>query len=148
MRQCLFFGSWLILFFGLIHRLSLWCIYCFLRKNQTVNQILMSLRVTVKVLVSQLCLILCNPMDCRLPGSSDHGILQARILEWVSPSLLQGIFPTLGLKLGLPHWRKVLYHLSHQGSPWFLIAGAKYFKIKWRWLDIPVNILSNTEFIL
>ena len=27
---------------------------------------------------------LCNPMDCRLPGSSVHGILQARILEWIA----------------------------------------------------------------
>ena len=27
---------------------------------------------------------LCNPMDCNLPGSSVHGILQARILEWVA----------------------------------------------------------------
>ena len=31
----------------------------------------------------QSCLTLCNPMDCSLPGSSVHGILQARILEWV-----------------------------------------------------------------
>ena len=35
------------------------------------------------------------------PGSSVCGILQARILEWVSYSLLQGIFPTRGLNLGL-----------------------------------------------
>ena len=32
-------------------------------------------------LVAQLCLTLCQPMDCSLPGSSVHGILQARILE-------------------------------------------------------------------
>ena len=32
--------------------------------------------------VAQLCLTLCNPMDCSLPGSSVHGIFQARILEW------------------------------------------------------------------
>ena len=31
----------------------------------------------------QACLTLCNPMDCSLPGSSVHGIFQARILEWV-----------------------------------------------------------------
>ena len=37
----------------------------------------------VKVLVTQLCPTLCNPMDCRPPGSSVLGILQARILEWV-----------------------------------------------------------------
>ena len=32
----------------------------------------------------QLCLTLCDPMDCSLSGSSVHGILQARILEWVA----------------------------------------------------------------
>ena len=37
----------------------------------------------VCVLVIQLCLTLCDPMDCSLPGSSVHGTLQARILEWI-----------------------------------------------------------------
>ena len=37
-----------------------------------------------KVEVAQLCLTLCNLMDCSLQGSSVHGILQARILEWVA----------------------------------------------------------------
>ena len=32
--------------------------------------------------VAQLCLTLCDPMDYRLPGSSAHGIFQARVLEW------------------------------------------------------------------
>ena len=36
----------------------------------------------VAVLVAQLCPTLCGPVDCSLPGSSVHGILQARILEW------------------------------------------------------------------
>ena len=40
----------------------------------------------VKVLVIQLCGILCDPVDCSPPGSSVHGILQARILEWVAVS--------------------------------------------------------------
>ena len=39
---------------------------------------------SVKVLVAQLCLTLCDPMDCSLPGFSVHEILQARILEWVA----------------------------------------------------------------
>ena len=38
----------------------------------------------VKVLVTCLCPTLCDPMDCSPPGSSVHGILQARILEWVA----------------------------------------------------------------
>ena len=36
----------------------------------------------VKVLVAQLCPTLCDPMDCSPPGSSVHGICQARVLEW------------------------------------------------------------------
>ena len=40
----------------------------------------------VCVLVTQSCPTLCDPMDCSLPGSSVHQILQARILEWVAIS--------------------------------------------------------------
>ena len=42
--------------------------------------------VKVKVLVAQLHLTLCDLMDCSPPGSSVHGILQARLLEWVTIS--------------------------------------------------------------
>ena len=38
----------------------------------------------MKALVAQLCLTLCYLMDCSLPGSSVHGILQARLLKWVA----------------------------------------------------------------
>ena len=55
-------------------------------------------------------------MVSSLPGSSVHGILQARILEWVAHSLLQGILPTQGLNLGLQHCRQILHRLNHQGS--------------------------------
>ena len=34
--------------------------------------------------VAQSCLTLCDPVDCSPPGSTAHGILQARILEWVA----------------------------------------------------------------
>ena len=40
--------------------------------------------------VAQLCPTLCDPMDCSLPGSSLHGILQARVLEWVAISFSRG----------------------------------------------------------
>ena len=51
-----------------------------------------------------------------------HGILQARILEWEPPeywslSLLQGIFPNQESNPGLLHCRRILYQLSHKGSP-------------------------------
>ena len=40
--------------------------------------------------VAQLCLTLCDPVNCRLPGFSVHGILQATILEWVTISFSRG----------------------------------------------------------
>ena len=39
----------------------------------------------------QLCTTLCDPMDCSLPGSSVHGILQAGILEWVAMPSSRGL---------------------------------------------------------
>ena len=48
--------------------------------------------------------------------ASIHGVFQARVLEWVAISFLQGIFPTQESNLGLQHCRQMLYHLSHQGS--------------------------------
>ena len=46
--------------------------------------------VFVCVLVTQSCLTLCDSMDCTLSGSSAHGILQARTLEWVAITLPRG----------------------------------------------------------
>ena len=46
--------------------------------------------VCVCVLVAQSCPTLCDPMDCSPPGFSVHGILQARILEWVVISFSRG----------------------------------------------------------
>ena len=43
-----------------------------------------------KVFIAQKCLTFHNPMDCSLPGSSVHGISQARILEWVVISFSRG----------------------------------------------------------
>ena len=62
------------------------------------------------------CLSFREPTDCSLLGSSVHGILQARILEWVAIPFSRGSFPMQGSNLGLLHCRWVLCHLSHQGS--------------------------------
>ena len=72
----------------------------------------------VKVSVAQLGPTFCDPMDCSPPGSSVHGILQARTLEWVvipfSWEFL--VFLTQGSNPDLLRFRQILYHLSHQGS--------------------------------
>ena len=55
--------------------------------------------------VAELCLTLGTLSS--LPGSSVHGVLQARILEWIAISFSRGIFLTQGLNLcllGLLHW--------------------------------------------
>ena len=65
---------------------------------------------------AQSCPTLCHPVDCSMPGSSAHGIFQARILEWVAISFSRGIFLTQGSNPGLSHCRQMLYRLSHQGS--------------------------------
>ena len=68
-------------------------------------------RLSLKVKVFLSCPTLCNSMDYTV-----HGTLQARILEWVSCSLLPGILPMQGSNTGLLHCRQILYHLSHWGS--------------------------------
>ena len=72
----------------------------------------------VVVLVTQLCPTLCDIMDYSTPGSSVHGIFQARILEWVAFCFL-GDPPDQGIKPGSPALQADFFffnHLSHQGS--------------------------------
>ena len=64
----------------------------------------------------QLCLTLCDPMDCSPPGSSVHGNSPGKNTGVGSHALLLGIFPTQGSNPGLLHCRQILYHMSHQGS--------------------------------
>ena len=54
----------------------------------------------MRVKVAQSCLTICDPIDYTV-----NGILQARVLEWVAVSLLQGIFPTQESNPGLLHCR-------------------------------------------
>ena len=68
-------------------------------------------KVYKEVKVAQWYPIVCNSMDYIV-----HGILQARILEWIAVSFSRGIFPMKGLNPGLPHCRHILYQLNHQGS--------------------------------
>ena len=55
-------------------------------------------------------------MDCSLPVSSVHGYLPDKNTRVGCHTLLQRIFPTQGLNLGLPHCTQILYQLSHKGS--------------------------------
>ena len=68
----------------------------------------------------QSCPALCNSVDYSLLGSSLHGILHARILEWVAISFYRGIFPTQGSNphlLRLLHWQAGSLPLVPPGKP-------------------------------
>ena len=54
-------------------------------------------RIVVVMLVAQLCPTLCNAMDCSLPGSSVHGIFQAKTLEWIAMPSSRNL-PNSGIK--------------------------------------------------
>ena len=62
-------------------------------------------------MVAKSCPTLCDPVECSLPGSSVHGILQARILVWV-PFLSPRDLPNPGVELLL--CRQILYHRATQ----------------------------------
>ena len=59
----------------------------------------------------------CDSMDCSPPGSSVHGDSPGKNTGVGCQALLQGILPTQGSNLGVPHCRRILYCLSAQGSP-------------------------------
>ena len=71
---------------------------------------------TVLCLVAQLCPTLCDPVDCSPRGSSVHGDSPGKNTTVSCHALLQRIFLTQGSNSGLPHYRWILYHLSHQRS--------------------------------
>ena len=78
----------------------------------------------VVFLVAQSCLTLCYPMDCSLPGSSVHGILQARILEWL-PSSRGSSQPRDRTQVSCIAGG--LYCLSHQGSPYIVYVYSQSY---------------------
>ena len=79
----------------------------------------------VKVIVAQLSLTFCDPMDCISPGSSVHGIFQARILEWVAISF-SGDLLNPGIELESSALQADSLPLSHQGSPFSTKSGTRH----------------------
>ena len=88
----------------------------------------------------QICLTLCDPMDYSPPGCSVHGILQARILEWVA-ALLHGIFWTQGSNpclLCLLHWQVHSLPLVTHRKP--LISVLCLFTLAYKFLIFQLLI--------
>ena len=91
-------------------------------------------------------LTLCDSVDCSPPGSSIHGIFQARILKWVAVSSSRRSSPTQGLNLHLLHllhWQANSLPLSHQGSPICIIKSRVFSYTRKRKNPIQCSCLDN-----
>ena len=75
----------------------------------------------------QSCLTLCYPMDCSPPGFSVHGILQARILEWVAISFSRGS-SYLGMEPGSPALQADSLPFELQESLYSIPIATTHFK--------------------
>ena len=82
------------------------------------------------MLVPQSCPTFCNPMDCGPPGSSVHRILQARILKWVVFSFSRRSLQSRDWNCVFFISRKILYHVSHQGSPCLTLPQYFIFNLR------------------
>ena len=92
--------------------------------------------------IAQSYLNLCDPMGCNPPGSSVHGILQARILEWVAMPFTRRSSLIRESKLGLLHCRQILYLLSHRN--WV----TKIMQMAWFYKPNQWQIQSDTAVLL
>ena len=113
-----------------------------------------------------MCLTFWDPMDCQsvkllssvqlfatpwtVAQQDPLSIEFSRQEHWVGCySFLQGIFPTQGSNLGLLHYRWILYHLSHQGSPkqlssWWKLTSTSGPSCLWLNFHIMMSLLFST----
>ena len=93
--------------------------------------------------VAQLCPTLCDPIDCSLLGSSIHGILQARILEWLAISFSNAWKWKVKVKL--------LSHVRLLATPWTVASEAPPstgFPRQAYWSGVPLPSSWETEQVL
>ena len=77
------------------------------------------------VVVAKSSRTLCDPMSCSAPGSSAHGVSQARILERIAISFSRGSSPSRDGTGGLLHGRRILYRWATRDTFGFFIQGRK-----------------------
>ena len=94
---------------------------------------------TLLLLLSRSVMSDCDPMDCSLPGSSVHGILQEECWSG-SHALLQGGLPDPGIKLGSPALQADSLPLNHEGSPCTCIYMSKYTCVHIYYIHTHIHI--------
>ena len=81
----------------------------------------------IAVLSHSLCPTLWGPVDCSPPGSSVHGIFQARILEWVTISSSRDL-PDPGIESRSPELQADSLLVSHLGSPFWVFSSVQFIR--------------------
>ena len=97
--------------------------------------------------VAQSCPTLCDPVDCSRPGSSVHGILQARILKWVAISFSRGSSRPRGwTRVSCTAGRFFTYWATReaQTSPKFSL-NSSYYPSKNSWLQITETRINHLK---
>ena len=95
---------------------------------------------SMEVWVAQLCLTLCDPMDCSPPASSVHGIFQARILEWIAFSFSRGSsWPRDQTRVSCIAGRVMAWYLF---KSYILCSSQKYQVCILCWHLSPSNIME------
>ena len=92
-------------------------------------------------LVAKSCLIFCYPMDCGLPGSSVHGISQARVLEWVAISFSRGSSQTSDQNCDSHTLAGEFWTAKPPGKPLLVYEGTQFLQpsrklrihVSWDW---------------
>ena len=95
----------------------------------------------MKGLVAQPCLTLCDLMDCSLPRSSAHRILQVKILEWVAMPSSRGSYQPRDRICVSCIVGRFLYSLSLQGSHINVYRDYTYIHTHWKW-DVIFNCFN------
>ena len=101
--------------------------------------------------VTQSCLTLSDPMDCSLPGSSIHGIFQARVLEWVAIAFSgkNGFVIKIMIMLRIAEWRWVwrgmVSALGKYFEECFPGCSNSRFVVSWWWIPhVKESPISDT----
>ena len=96
----------------------------------------------------QLCPTLCKPMDCSLPGSSAHRILQARIPEWMAMPSPLGYLPDLGMEptsLTSPPLASRFYTTSSTWEAYIYIKSIDPVLFPFLWRTMTTTLLLETS---
>ena len=110
-----------------------------MREDRSINNSRMWLITFVWSEVAQSCPTLCDPMDCSLPGSSCPWDFPGNSPGVDCHFLLQGIFPTQGSNLGLPHCKQTLFTVWATRELLCMCTYIKWFgrrnNMLWKWND-------------